>query len=777
MSKKITIEILDYTNSVLGVLDITDSKNFPLSMSYTISDGKDLESRFGDFSKSFDIPSTKNNNKLLNHIYDPLIKDDKNISGLKDCRIMVDGITFFEGQIQVKGSQQTSRPQAYKATIYGGNFAWVSLLRDKNLCDLTFSSSTSLDYDYADFISSWTATQATSDIVYPLVSYGDFYPTGSATSPSVNLYDAYTPNQDWRFWVYVYNIIQEVFKSIGYTISSNFIETANFKKLIAYLPYGTREDEQLEDTYSFRVEFNQTGNCSGTGNGWKFLTGGSCGSPTLLTNAQNATDKQIQFPQTISDSVGSWNGTTHKWTCQRSGKYKFETKVNIWFQTVGTVAWARLGANLNLKHTPVSTGVTTTIATNLISNPTTTIGSFGTAIFEPTIDTGYIYMAQGDIVEIQTTFEPQTSAGSYSWYLLEGGDTINAATGNKIFNGQSFFEAKYSVSQLAIGETFSLSDVLPCDISQIDFIKAISHLFNLYFTTDVQRKIIYIEPFNDFFTKEGGNDWTQKLDLNNIIEDNYDIGLTQEIDFKYKEDGSDGYLEKINEDPALRKPKSLWYSYYENIGLGYKKGVTEFENPVFSPTQQEHDHDVGNNINPTLIPVLWGEPSIVGGLGVSFTPSRPDKEFDFAPRIAYYHGYIKNPNNANLTTKWDKKDSATTTVFGVQEYPRATFVDWEDSTFPSLSYDDETVTPPNTTTPTDVKGLYSTYWKNMIEQLKTAPRIRKANINLNVKDILNLDMKKLIYLDGSWWRINKIVDFSPAKTQTTKVELIQWIDI
>ena len=767
-----------FKKQVFGTLDITDSKNFPLAMSYTISDGKDLESRFGDFSKSFDIPATKNNNKLLNHIYDPLIKDDKNISGLKDCRIMVDGITFFQGQIQVKGSKQTSRPQSYKATVYGGNFAWASLLRDKNLCDLPFTSlSSTLTYDYADFIASWTATQTTSDVVYPLVSYGDFFPTGSAVNPSVNLYDPYTPNQDWRLWVYVYNVIQEIFSGIGYTISSNFIETANFKKLISYFPYGSKKDTQLEETYSFRVEFNATGNCSGSGSGWKFLLGGACGSITFLTSAQNATDKQIQFPQIISNPIGAWDGATHKWTCKRSGKYKFDAKVNLLMESASNVTYANVGAYLYLKHTKISTGVQSTIATQPFQDPTLTIAPFLLNVWEPTISTtDYIYMAVGDIVELQTTFDPISSSASYSWYILEGG-MPQTYGGTNYFGSKGFFEAKYSVSQLEIGEDFALSDVLPCETTQIDFIKAISHLFNLYFTTDVQRKIIYIEPFNDFFTKDEGLDWTEKLDLGKAIGDNYDIGLTQEINFKYKEDGSDGYLEKINEDPALKKPRSLWYSYYENIGSGYTKGVTEFENPVFSPTQQEHDHDVGNNPNPVLIPVLWKDPSIVGDLGVNLQPSRPEKGFSFAPRIAYYHGNEINPNNANLLTKWNKSTGATTIVYGVQQYPRATFVDWEDPTFPSLSYDDETVTPPNTTISTNVKGLYSTYWKNMIEQLKTSPRIRQANINLKTKDILNLDMKKLIYIDGSWWRINKIVDFSPAKNETTKVELIQWIDI
>lgn len=779
MSKSIIIEILDYDNSVLGRLDISDSQDFPLSLSYTISDGKDLESRFGDFSKSFDLPSTKNNNKLLGHIYDPLIKDDKSISGIKDCRILVDGIPFFVGQIQIKGSKQTTKPTSYQATIYGGNFAWASLLRDKGLCDLPFSSSTNLTYDYSDFSTSWSATQATSDIVYPLVSYGDFYPSNSNPDASVNMFDAYSTNQDWRFWVYVYNIIKQIFSNIGYTISSDFIETANFKKLIAYLPYGTREDEQLQDTYSFRVEFNQTQSCGGTGNGWKFLTGGSCGSPTLLTQAQNATDKQIQFPQTITDSSGSWNGTTHKWTCQRSGKYKFNAKVNFWFQTVTPIAWAKLGAYLNMKHTPISTGTASTIATTLISDPISTIAPFGTHTFEPTISSnGYIYMAQGDTVELQTTFDPQSQAANYQWWLLEGGDTTNSITGNKIFNGQTFFEADYSVSQLEIGETFSLKDVLPCDITQIDFLKGISHLFNLYFTTDVQRKIVYIEPFNDFFSKQDAVDWTQKLDMSSPTEDNYDIGLTQEINFKYKEDGNDGYLEKINEDPELKKPRGLWYSYYEILGNDYKKGVTEFENPVFSPTQQEHDHDCTEFINPALIPVMWEEPSIVGGLGVDFTPSRPEKGFRFAPRIAYYHGYINNPNTSNLITRWTRRNgSQLVNTQTLTTYPRATFVDWEDTSFPSLSYDDETVTPPNTTTPTTVDGLYTTYWKNMIDQLKESPKIRKTSINLKVKDIINLDMRKLVYLDGSWWRINKVLDFSPAKNETTKVELIQWIDL
>ncbi len=54
---KIEIQILDFTNGVLGTLDITDSQNFPLVLSYLVSDLRNIETKFGDFSKSFDVPA------------------------------------------------------------------------------------------------------------------------------------------------------------------------------------------------------------------------------------------------------------------------------------------------------------------------------------------------------------------------------------------------------------------------------------------------------------------------------------------------------------------------------------------------------------------------------------------------------------------------------------------------------------------------------------------------------------------------------------------------
>ena len=62
----------------------------------------------------------------------------------------------------------------------------------------------------------------------------------------------------------------------------------------------------------------------------------------------------------------------------------------------------------------------------------------------------------------------------------------------------------------------------------------------------------------------------------------------------------------------------------------------------------------------------------------------------------------------------------------------------------------------------------------MFEMFKEKPRLRTAYIDLKVKDIVNLDFTKLVYIDGVYWRISRVVDYQPNKNESTKVELVEW---
>ena len=65
----------------------------------------------------------------------------------------------------------------------------------------------------------------------------------------------------------------------------------------------------------------------------------------------------------------------------------------------------------------------------------------------------------------------------------------------------------------------------------------------------------------------------------------------------------------------------------------------------------------------------------------------------------------------------------------------------------------------------------------MMNQLKNNPKIRTVFVNMTYSDLLRFDFRKLVYLDGMYYRVNKIVDFKPHKNESTKMELVEHIDL
>lgn len=776
---------------VIGQLDITDSEDFPLSLNFQVSDGKNIESRFGDFSKSFEIPATKNNNRIFQHIYNSQVVNTKNIYHIKDCRILVDSIEFFRGKIQLQGSKQDKNPKSYSCTIYGGNFSWVNEIKDKRLCDLEFASAGTQTFDYTNILASHTKNQSNSEIIYPLVSYGDFNPDDN--TGGVNVFDTDMTSYDWRGWFWVYNIIKEIFRNIGFTLDSSFIETANFKKLITNFNFYRGDKDALAMENGYRAEINRV---DASSSNFQMILGSDINSLTQGVQPPTTVNEVIlKYDTPISDVQGSYDTTTGKWTCALTGRYRITASANIVFgvnpPSTGGAGNYTSRMRFRLIHRDASGTLirkwTNVFYPNSLYSPagSTDYGFFPSVsktTQDPASGSSYIYVQQGETVEaaLQCEFVNQSGmASSTRVSIAFGGIGGVSAFANQV----SQFLVEYDSTELQIGSTFEIPQMLPCDVKQIDFIKGISHMFNLQFYTDVQSKKIYAEPYDDFYgNATDAFNWSSKVDYSQGIQDKYEIGLNEEVLFKYKDDSADEYVEYLNTDDNGNALENPVFAYYLNLGDKFPKGKKEFVNPLFAPTAQDWDNDVlkAPYNNGVMIPVLWKEvpPSeTIGHESIVTQPvERPEKGFKYLPRIAYYHGSIVNPNSANNLTQWTAKLSTSQyTESGV--YPRATFVDFEDASFPSLSYNDETVEPPKSGTSTLVKGLYSTYYEKMVSQMLLAPRIRTVYMNLKVQDVINIDLRKLVFFDGNLWRINRIVDFSPAKNTATKVEFIQWFEV
>ena len=62
----------------------------------------------------------------------------------------------------------------------------------------------------------------------------------------------------------------------------------------------------------------------------------------------------------------------------------------------------------------------------------------------------------------------------------------------------------------------------------------------------------------------------------------------------------------------------------------------------------------------------------------------------------------------------------------------------------------------------------------MVEMQKANPRVKIVYLNLKSTDLISLDLRRLVYIDGYYYRINRIIDYKPNSNETTKVELIYW---
>lgn len=868
---------VDWEYSVVGELDVTDHSDFPLAMTFQISDIKDLTSTTGDYSKTFKIPATKHNNKLLKHNYIANIKKTADITENKRCRIMVNNLYSLVGLIRVTGiGGYGETPSYYDCVFYGSNVSWADGLSEKYMNELEWGSvGEGLTYTKASIMDTWQdehCDSSTSPLVYPIVSYGDYNQDGmdrtiqlldtkhdhysSSDASEIGYYgffdngDAYEtplPSPDWRPAIFVKTTIDKIFsqEGLGYKLSSTFMETDMFKRLVWSLPnFKYNNVDERQGQYSLEADFAGTA-LSALGLAATFSTDafqltwdndnvelGALGTDFTYSN------------NTVNTDITYTGGSDSYFTIQEFGYYQVAAKelsatlknllqdgatpdsdywsLNGQYERFAEFAFDRIQFRLQVK----TAGQTSWNDLDLVEDTTSkfflgsSLAAVGGAMQNFSDGDGiiggagnqYVWSLDDDLVfsgwlnkndRIRIVFYARFGSHETRAHILGGG-------GSGTWDGQGdwTFDAVPSIGELDIlinpnnveyGQTYNLQDVMNPDYKQLDFVKGIAHAFNLKMTTDETTKTITIEPFDTFYKDYAeAIDWTYKLDRVKEIEDNWaKSDLKRDVVFKYKSDSKDKNVESRGEryfDGVKDE-----YPYQERLPKTFEKGESIFENPFFAGTFNAKDQDnrgLPNLQNPLQVPYsgcLWTE---VTSPNYS---TRPEKGFDFLPRLLYWNKY--SPAGAltlasGLFNKWAKVQTwanveqyivASDAQPAISDllskiYPQATSINFEDSASPVLSYGNVTVRDYNDTTGaysagTTGKGLFETYYKNMFEMMKGKPRLRTVYIDLKVTDIVNLDFSKLVYIDGVYWRLSRVVDYQPNKNKSTKVELIEWLQL
>lgn len=148
-----------------------------ISVNSSIQNVNDISKTFTDYSQTFTIPASKQNNKIFKHWYENSLSLDNSFSTLikADAYIELDTIPFRSGKIQLESCNvKDGKPQDYSITFIGA----LGSLKDKfaglMLKDL---NSTFYDFDYSANLvkDKVTTTTASSNIMFPLISSSRYW--------------------------------------------------------------------------------------------------------------------------------------------------------------------------------------------------------------------------------------------------------------------------------------------------------------------------------------------------------------------------------------------------------------------------------------------------------------------------------------------------------------------------------------------------------------------------------------------------------------------------
>ncbi len=295
--------------------DLFQNENIEINLS--VQNIKDISKVFGDFTQSFTIPASVQNNKIFKHYYNVDISGSFNASVRVDAFIEVNHNLFRAGVLELE-SVQVKQGQPYAYSV--GFFSNVTSLKDKfgedNLTDLDLSA---YDHTYNDTnieagLDGYVSGTSNS-IIYPLISpvANWIYDSTSSDSGANNIwYHNGHPEHgvfyyDLKPAIKLQKILDAIESKYSITFNSDFFDSADFGKLFMWC--------HRRAGYMFKDQPNGStpiaNNFTATSNPDFDIT-----TDEYIIDADNITTADVQITTTSSDTYKLYvyvNDALHTW--------------------------------------------------------------------------------------------------------------------------------------------------------------------------------------------------------------------------------------------------------------------------------------------------------------------------------------------------------------------------------------------------------------------------------------------------------------------------------
>ena len=150
--------------------------NETINITSKIQDVKEPEKIFTNFTQAFNIPASKENNKILQHWYNSSIEDGFDYRIKKDAILEVNYSPFRRGKIQLKKVVlKDNVPFSYNIIFYGNTINLKDVMKDDELQQLDYLDNYNHAYNagnvYLGFQTGLSENSITNSIIYPLITH------------------------------------------------------------------------------------------------------------------------------------------------------------------------------------------------------------------------------------------------------------------------------------------------------------------------------------------------------------------------------------------------------------------------------------------------------------------------------------------------------------------------------------------------------------------------------------------------------------------------------
>jgi len=771
-STGLTINSLEYipANNPVYQYEFLDTySDIPIKINKSFAELQDIGKRNSDYSIGLSLPGSKKNNRFFENFY------NVDVDGLYfnpllrvPCSVLIDDQSYFSGYMKLNKINVLNSKIEYDVTLFSdvadlfgkiGN----NLLKDLDFNDLEYHFNHEFSFDNMEI--SWNNSRLIYDekpwpYLYPIVHNGyeytgDTVNVSGATSGSTRLYTSTTPIsgysstsaayaagvQPYRInspttgifinqlkpSLNIWNLIQLIFKTYGYSISSEFFNTAWFKALYMYGYFSS-------DTTKF---------------GYKTQ------APQKLT----LDGVQVLIVESIVDEGSNYPcGTQYFYTIRKYDIYVVKAGTGI-----PCLCSEQINLDLAFKFWPCYGGsIDQTVPITIAPNTT-----------------GTTY---------QWTSSQFVDCGSGCPYSLEYYQNfVDQTTGNVGLSNSTlaYLPTETNISVVyEIGDNIDFNKVIDVNIKQIDILSSIAKKFNLIFIPDPETpNQIIIEPYNYYIGTGTIYDWTDKI--------SYDKGITVEPALNYVEsqltlsdleDGDEGNRIFKNQNNRVYGENRVYNS------TDFKSQIKKIET-TFSPELiRKWDNNIGT---PLGINYVGSTQSInkSGSESTAYYYKGVKTKPKLFYAMGLYPPFVDQLNEvykvgAANTYEINIVNDLTLTGNTYIDIPVISH------TMPMGNPDDNKINNDsvsvlfNSEEPTDVgvetfnayteNDAYALFYQNRVDNLYNPnTRFINAYFNLNLSDVQNLRVNDLIKIQEQYFTWNKIDGYNLTDRELTKVELIQ----